>query len=258
MITVILPVKNVQAIIGECLDSVRWADEVLLVDGYSTDKTLEIAARYPNVRTIQHASNDIRVIVSESEQYARNDWIFWLCADEVVTSELGREILSRCSNATPQVGGFLVPTKDVLFGVEWGDGAAWPRIWRKGHAKFEFKRMHEMPFITGVMPRLTNHYWHVNNPNLRTVIPKHLRYEYVDAQNATDEKCASVNGSFWYQLGRFIFYAVRTYWPRRRLGFPAAANAFGMAFGQLLRHLLLVEELRIRRGLTKRDTHGWN
>jgi glycosyltransferase involved in cell wall biosynthesis len=258
MVTVILPVKNVEGIIEECLSCITWADEVLLVDGASTDRTLEIASRFSNVRVVEHPSKDIRVLVSEHEHIARNPWIFWLCADEVVTPELAQEIQDRCSTAPENVGGFWVPTRDVLFGVEWGTGAPWPRIWRKGNARFEFKRMHEMPVIQGEMSILKHYYWHINNPNIRTLIPKLLQYEYVDAQNASDEQCARISDSFWYQLGRFCYFAVRMYWPYRRHGFPATANAICTAFGHLLRHLLLVEELRIRRGLTKRDTHGWN
>lgn len=257
MITVLLPVKNVAHIIGQCLESVRWADEVLLVDGQSTDGTLQIAATFPNVRVVQHPSTDIRVLVQENEPLARNPWIFWLCADEVVTPELGKEVQQRCASVPATVRGFQVPTRDVLFGVEWGKGAAWPRVWRKGTAKFEFKWMHEMPVIAGELPMLENFYWHINNPNIRTVMPKYLRYEYVDARNATDEECAAVNASFWHQLLRFNYYALRYYWNCRHLGFPAVANALTRAFAQLLRHLLRAEELRIRRGLTSRDTHGW-
>jgi hypothetical protein len=117
--------------------------------------------------------------------------------------------------------------------------------------------MHEMPVIEGQIPVLRNFYWHINNPNTRTLIPKLMRYGYVDARNASDAECARVNWSFWYQFARFCYFALRTYIPKRHLGFPAVANSFCTAFGHLLRHLLLAEELRIRRGETKRDTHGW-
>jgi len=257
MITVLLPVKNVESIIGECLSAVQWADEVLLADGASTDRTLEIAASFPNVRVIQHPSKDIRLVVSETEPLARNDWIFWLCADEIVTPELGREVQDRCATAGPEIAGFWVPSRDIQFGVKWDTGEPWARVWRKGRSRFEFKEMHEMPVIQGELGRLTHFYWHVNNPNIRTLVPKFLRYQYVDAQAASDEQCARVNPSFWYQLMRFCYFAVRIYWPQRRMGFPAVALAMCHAFGHSLRHLLLIEELRIRRGLTKRDTHGW-
>ena len=257
MISVILPVKNVENIIHECLTGVTWADEVLLVDGASTDKTLEIAQGFPNVKVIQHPSKDIRVLVAESEPLAKHEWIFWLCADEIVPPELGREIVERCAAAPADVGGFWVPSRDILFGAKWTTGAPWPRVWRKGRAKFEFLRIHEMPKIEGKILSMQNFYWHVNNPNLRTIIPKLLRYEYIDAQAASDKTCARVNTSFWYQLTRFCYHAIKTYWPNRRLGYPAMAFAMSLAFGQLLRHLLLIEELRIRQGFTKRDTHGW-
>jgi len=257
MISVILPVKNVAGILRRCLDAVRFADEILLVDGNSTDGTLEIAAQYPNVRILQHASNDIRLLVAETEPLARNPWIYWLAADEVVTPELAQELSQRCGDAPSDIGAFLVPCIDILFGVEWGPGASWPRVWRNGAAKFAFKRWHEMPVIAGRVETLRHPYWHISNPNIRTLVPKFLRYEYVDAQNASDDDCLKVNDSFWYQLLRYNYYAVVHYWGKRKLGFPATANALTCAFGQLLRHLLMVEELRIRRGLTTRDTQGW-
>jgi glycosyltransferase involved in cell wall biosynthesis len=257
MLTVLLPVKNVAGILRRCLDSTCWADEVLLIDGNSTDGTCGIAASYPNVQLVHHPSKDIRVIVSECESLARNSWVYWLCADEVITRELAREIPLACESAVEDVSAFLIPSIDNLFGVDWGRGGSWPRLWRKGSGKFKFERMHEMPVFNGRTEKLKNPFLHINNPNIRTLIPKHLRYEYIDAQNATDEKCSQVKPSFWYQLLRFNYYAVRTFLPKRRLGYPAAGFAFGTATGQLLRHLLLIEELRIRKGLTQRDAHGW-
>jgi glycosyltransferase involved in cell wall biosynthesis len=256
-VTVVLPVKNVAAIIKPCLDSLRWAEEVLLVDGQSTDGTLEIAAEYPNVKVVQHPSKDIRVIVQESQSLASHPWIFWFCADEVCTPELGDEIRARVRSAPADVTHFMVPSKDHQFGVDFGDGQTFPRLWRLGSANFAFKRMHEMPDILGRSETLTNVYLHIDNPNIRTIIPKFLRYEYTDARAASDEECARVNPSFFYQLARFNFFAVNVYWHRRKWGVPGTLLAFSHGMGQLMRHLLLVEEGRIRRGETIRDTHGW-
>jgi glycosyltransferase involved in cell wall biosynthesis len=257
LLTVLLPVKNVAGILRRCLDSVSWADEVLLVDGDSTDATCSIASSYPNVQIIQHPSKDIRVLVSESEPLARNAWIYWLCADEVITAELAAEIQTTCDKADSRTAAFLVPSVDNLFGVNWGAGGSWPRLWRKGSARFRFERIHEMPVFNGEVSELKSPFLHINNPNIRTLLPKHLRYEYIDAQRATDEQCAKVRSSFWYQLFRFNYYAIKVFFPKRNLGYPASGYAFGTAIGQLLRHLLLIEELRIRQDLTERDTNGW-
>jgi glycosyltransferase involved in cell wall biosynthesis len=257
MLSILLPVKNVAGILRRCLDSTRWADEVLLIDGNSTDDTCKIASSYPNVRVIQHPSKDIRVLVSDSEPLVRNSWVFWLCADEVITPELAAEIPLACANADESVTAFLIPSVDNLFGVDWGPGGSWPRLWRKGTARFKFERMHEMPMFSGEIGKLSSPFLHINNPNIRTVIPKHLRYEYIDAQQATDDECGRIRTGFWYQLFRFNYYAIRTFFPKRRLGYPASGVAFGTAIGQLLRHLLMIEESRIRKGLVDRDTHGW-
>jgi glycosyltransferase involved in cell wall biosynthesis len=256
-VTVVLPVKNVASIIGPCLESLRWADEVLLVDGQSTDDTLKLAAKFPNTRAVQHPSTDIRVIVQESQHLAQHPWVFWFCADEICTAELGAEIRQKTAAAPSDVQYFMVPSRTMQFGVDCGEGETFPRLWRKGSALFALKRMHEMPDFTGRFETLTGHYWHVNNPNIRTIIPKFLRYEYVDAQKASDADCARVNTSFWHQLARFNYYAIKVYWPRRRKGASTTLLAMTYGMGQSIRHLMLIDEIRIRRGETIRDTHGW-
>jgi glycosyltransferase involved in cell wall biosynthesis len=256
-VSVILPVKNVADIILPCLESLRWADEVLLADGQSVDGTLEIAARFSNTRVVQHPSSDIRVIVQETEPLASHPWIFWFCADEVCTPELGDEIRRRVAAAAPDVTFFMIPSKYSLFGTDFGDGQTFPRLWRKGSATFPLKRMHEMPDFVGRSESLTHVYWHINNPNIRTILPKYLRYEYVDAQKASDEECAQINPSFFYQLLRFNYYAVKAYWPIRNRGLAATLVALTSGIGQSIRHMLMIEETRIRRGEIGRNTHGW-
>jgi glycosyltransferase involved in cell wall biosynthesis len=256
-LTVILPVKNVAGIIEDCLQSLSWADEVILADGQSTDGTHDIAARFSNARIVQHPSKDIRVVVGDTEREASYSWIFWFCADEVCTPELGAEIKRRTAEAPADVTHFMVPSKIKMFGVNFGEGMTFPRLWRKGSAKFPLKQMHEMPDFVGRSESLSGYYWHVDNPNIRTIMPKFLRYEYVDAQHASDDECRRVPQSFFRQLARFNYYAIRTYWPHRKLGVAAALHGLTIGMGQLIRHLMLIDEARIRAGETIRDTHGW-
>jgi hypothetical protein len=229
----------------------------LLADGQSHDGTLEIAARFPTVRVIQHPSTDIRVIVQDTEALASHPWVFWFCADELCTPELGEEIRRRVRQAPPEVTHFIVPSRYKMFGTEFGDGQSFPRLWRKGTAKFALKHMHEMPDFVGRSEPLTAYYWHLCSPNIRTVIPKYLRYEYVDARAASDADCQRANPNFFVQLMRFNYYAVRTFWHYRERGVAATLMGLTTGMGQLIRHLLLIEEVRIRRGEIGRDTHGW-
>ncbi len=166
-------------------------------------------------------------------------------------------IKKRVAEAPADVSHFTVPSRTKQFGVDCGEGETFPRLWRKGAAKFAFQRMHEMPDFDGKSENLVHHYWHINNPNIRTILPKFLRYEYVDAQKATDAECARVNTSFLFQLARFNYYAFKVYWPQRKKGAAATLLAMTYGMGQSIRHLMLIDELRIRRNETIRDSHGW-
>jgi glycosyltransferase involved in cell wall biosynthesis len=257
MITALLPVKNAVGIIRETLEHLRWCPEVILIDGNSTDGTLDIAAEFPNTRVVQHPARDIRICTIETEPMAAHPWIVWVQADEIYTPELGAELLETIRTAPPELEGLKVPSRDFQFGADFGPGNKEMRVWRKGMATWPFHSIHDMPTVKGKVHTLTNHYSHKNNFVFQALLQKAIRYNEIDAVNSSDEKCAAVNTSFWYQLLRFNYFSVRAYLYRRKYGFPATCWSLGVGVYHLTRHILLAQEMRIRRGETKRDTHGW-
>lgn len=98
-ITVAIICKNEESRIGGCLESVKWADEIVLVDSGSTDRTLEIAGSYTD-RIFVHADwqgfGPQRQI---AENHASNDWILAIDSDEVVSEELRDEIIAAIAHA---------------------------------------------------------------------------------------------------------------------------------------------------------------
>src|SRR5215212_9456427 len=90
-LSVVIPTLNVEAIIGRCLEAVRWADEVVIVDMFSTDRTREICEGFPNVRFKQRRDY-IFANVTYGMEVAIGDWVMRLDSDEVLTPELAREI----------------------------------------------------------------------------------------------------------------------------------------------------------------------
>jgi len=83
-ITVVIPTYNVERVIARCLEALQWADEVNIVDMYSTDRTREICERYPNVRFYQN-QDYIYGNVNYGIQRASHAWVMRLDSDEVVT-----------------------------------------------------------------------------------------------------------------------------------------------------------------------------
>src|SRR5215212_640490 len=86
-LSVVIPTLNVEAIIGRCLEAVRWADEVVVVDMFSTDQTRAICERFPNVRFIPRRDY-IFANVNHGMEVATGDWVMRLDSDEVLTPEL--------------------------------------------------------------------------------------------------------------------------------------------------------------------------
>ncbi len=142
----ILVERNEEANIGACLKTVSWADEIVIVDQSSTDKTVEIAHKFTDkVFVTSHkgfAEPDIPFAVSR----ASYDWILYIEPDQRITAELKAEILSILYNDPPYTS-YYIPTKNLLLG-KWIRGSGWYpcyvlRLFRKGRVLFS-NTMHEL------------------------------------------------------------------------------------------------------------------
>ena len=94
-ITAIIPTLNEEVHIEDSIKSVDFADEIIVIDSFSLDSTVEIAKKY-NVKVIQRVFDDFSSQKNFAIDLAKNDWIYILDADERVTPELKKEILNMC------------------------------------------------------------------------------------------------------------------------------------------------------------------
>ncbi|MCB0455680.1 MAG: glycosyltransferase family 2 protein, partial [Aequorivita sp.] len=104
-LTVIIPTFNEEAYIGDALFSVAFADEIIVVDSFSTDKTPEIAKQYASKflqRKFDNFSNQKNFALKE----ATGDWVLFIDADERVTHSLETEIKETIQN--PKHGGYKI------------------------------------------------------------------------------------------------------------------------------------------------------
>src|SRR5512143_3979414 len=91
-LSVVLIVKNEAANLAACLDSVSWADEIVVVDAGSSDNTVEIAQRYTSKVHVESDWQGYGIQRQRAQRYASGDWILMLDADERVTPELRTSI----------------------------------------------------------------------------------------------------------------------------------------------------------------------
>jgi len=183
-ISVILATYNEEKNIKDCLESVKdLADEIVIVDGTSTDKTVEIASRYTKKIFIRENP----LMFHKNKQYAiekaTGDWILYLDADERVTSDLEKEIKSkihppagRAGNPKSKVNGFWIPRKNIIFGKWIRHTGWWPdyqlRLFRRGKAFLPCKSVHEQPQLTGKADYLKNPLIHYNYQTVSQFVQK--------------------------------------------------------------------------------------
>lgn len=171
--SVAIATLNEEKKLDACLASVSpWADEIVLVDGGSSDRTLDIAKKYGARIT----RTDNPPIFHRNKQKAldacRGDWILQLDADEVVTPDLLAEI-DQIINEKQQtaIAGYYIPRKNFFCGHWLHKGGQYPdlliRLIRRGKAKFPCKSVHEQIGVTGQTGKLMNPLFHYPYTSIR-------------------------------------------------------------------------------------------
>jgi len=146
-ISAFIPVQNVEDIIEDCLNSITWVDEIFIVDAFSTDRTVEICKRYPNVKILQHEYVNSATQRTWGMPQVANEWVFIIDSDERCTPRLKEEIEKILSLDEIPYDGYKVTIKTQFYGKLLSHkthlGHRGKRLVRKElHKKFVMKRVH--------------------------------------------------------------------------------------------------------------------
>lgn len=192
-ISAIILAKNEEENITSCLGSLGFCDEILVIDDYSSDRTIEIAKKC-NVKVIENSL----VNFSEQRNFAlskvKNDWALFVDADEIVSKKLTEEIKKRI--AEKNIDGYLIKREDIFLGkkMKGGDvGNVWLlRLGRKSKGKW-IGDVHEEWKIHGNISRFSNPIQHKSHKNLGSFIEK---INFYSTLRANELKKSSINCSF--------------------------------------------------------------
>lgn len=175
-LSVVISAYNEEVKIEDCLKSVNFADEIILIDNSSTDKTSEIGKKF-NAKIFKRENNPmLNINKNFGFSKATGDWILNLDADERVTQELREEIKSEIKNPKADVNGYWIPRKNIIFG-KWIQHTGWYpdhqlRLFKKGKGKFEEQHVHEMIKLNGKSDYLKNPMLHYNYDDLTQFLQK--------------------------------------------------------------------------------------
>lgn len=184
-LSVVLATYNEEENLSACLDSVfKWCDEIVIVDGSSTDKTVAIAKKY-RVRVYIHDNPPIfHINKQKAINYASGEWILQLDADERVTPELKKEIDWAIKKAG--VNGYWIPRKNYFLGRFLMKGGVYPdytlRLYRKGKGYLPAKDVHEQTVVSGNIGYLHASLIHMADTSLKRYLYRYNRYTDLIAQ----------------------------------------------------------------------------
>jgi (heptosyl)LPS beta-1,4-glucosyltransferase len=174
--------RDEEANIADCLRSLAWTDERLVVDGGSRDRTVEIARRC-GARVEQRPFTNFAEQRNAALDWASGEWVFFLDADERVGRRLANEARAALDR---EVAGFWVPRRNVILGHRMRGGGWWPdkqlRLLRRERARYDPARgVHEVAILDGPAGELAAPIIHYNYRRLGQLFAKQHRYAAQDA-----------------------------------------------------------------------------
>jgi len=187
-ITALVITFNEMGYIEKCIDSVLFADEIIVVDSFSTDGTYEYLQNHPRVKVIQNPFENFTAQKSFTLKQASNDWVLFLDADEIITESLKTEILETVSSKT-EVAAFWF-YRQFMFQNEKLNYSGWQtdknyRLFRKSKAKFsDCKIVHETLDVngeSGILQEKLIHYCYKNYEDYKQKMMKYGRLKAIES-----------------------------------------------------------------------------
>lgn len=239
-LSVVLATRNEEGNIGRCLESVREiADEVIVVDEYSTDKTREVAEKLGAKVYLEPHHDNFHITKQRALSLAKGDWILQLDADETATPELSQDIKQvlegkfeaknnelferhqqlvekrdgKIGKPTGEIVGYFIPRRNIFLGKPLIHAGVYPdgviRLVKNGMARFPQKSVHEQIELDGEVSWLNGDILHYDSPTLRRYLARLNRYTDLKAAELKSEGVKKTVGaflyySFWKPLGVFI------------------------------------------------------
>src|SRR5690242_14778355 len=213
LISVLLPTYNCEATIRDTLESVKWADEILVVDSFSTDGTLEICREH-GARIIQHEYVNSAKQKNWAVPQCRHEWVLQIDSDEVFERGLREEVEQAIGQASSDTHAFRMPRHNHFLGRWMRYGGMYPdyqiRLFRRDQGRWKEREVHAHIVVPGQIGTLTHGILHNDAPCIATRM-RHLdRYTRYEA----DELRKQGRGFHWHDvvIRPWIAFLYRYFW----------------------------------------------
>ncbi len=188
-LSAIIIAKNAEDLISDCLKSISFCDEIIVVDGGSTDKTNNIAKKF-HAKVITGDTINFAGQRNIGLQHASGEWVLYIDTDERVSPSLREEIIKYAGNPTLPAGrqvnqyqAYKIKRKNFYFGNhEWPQIEKLERLFKRENLKKWEGRLHESPIIVGEVGELDGYLLHYTHRDLTSMLQKTIIWSQVEAE----------------------------------------------------------------------------
>ncbi len=174
--------KNAQDLIEDCLDSLSFCDEIVVIDAGSTDKTLEIVEKR-GAKIFNHELEDFSAIRNLGKEKAQGKWIFYVDVDERVTPELSRNIKEVVKDSNSEIVAYKLQRKNFYLGKnEWPYIEKLERLFLKEKLKNWEGKIHETASVDGKIGQLDGFLLHYTHRDLTSMVNKTIEWSKIEAE----------------------------------------------------------------------------
>jgi glycosyltransferase involved in cell wall biosynthesis len=240
-VSAVIITKNNEQTIQDCLTSILWADEIVIVDSGSTDKTIEICKSF-NCKIVSTPWLGFGKTKQLAVNNASNEWIFSIDSDEVCSPALRDKIMSVLENS--EYDGYTIKRTTFYLGkpIKYcGWQRDFPlRLFNKEKGTFNERPIHEYVELNGSIGRINSILYHYSFPTLSSHFQKMDSYTDLSAEEAYSEgKKSSIVAAVLNGVFKFIkMYFLKLGLLDGTAGFVLCKNS---AFGVYLKHLKIYE-----------------
>lgn len=223
-VSVLLPTFNSEKIVRDCLESVKWADEILVVDSFSTDRTLDVCREY-SARIVQHEYIQSAKQKNWAIPQCAHEWVLQIDTDERLEDGASDEIRDAIASADADVQAFRIPRKNHILGSWLQVSNLYPdyqtRLFRRDAGCFKDKEVHAHVRVPGRVETLRHHILHYGMTSISKQLSNIDRYSRYQA----DELNKRGKRFRWYHLVLRPFAIFGYYYVWKR-GFTAGYRGF--------------------------------
>jgi glycosyltransferase involved in cell wall biosynthesis len=189
-ISAIIVCYNEEKNIGRCLKSLKWCDEIVVIDSFSTDRTVEICRQFTDI-VIQRAWAGYRDQKAFAHSQATKEWVLMVDSDEEVTPELQNEIREQLIATGAHYAGFLLPRLVFYLNRWWRRGGWYPdydvRLFRRDRARWDGMEPHEKIIVDGAVRRLRHPLHHFSYRNIEDHLQRINRFTSISSTELRKE-----------------------------------------------------------------------